>query len=304
MIIASLLAYSFPADAGRVRITEVSVSSEYTKSEQYPARNVKDSKSSTAWVEGDTGSGVGSWIEVKFDGEHQVTMVKMWAGDWSSRKGWERANRPSELEVKWADGETETWKLADEWAPQVFLPAKPKTTDTIRFRVKGIHSGTAFPDTAIAELQVFENGNSDGIAPISGASASSVFESDSDGTYDATNMLDGIRDTYWCENDKDGDGTGEWVEITLAGSQKISTMFVLNGMGVTTEIHKKGNVAKTAKLEFSDGSTQDVSLKPFFFPQKVVLKPVQTGSVKITFTGVQRGSDYNDLCISEVHFLP
>jgi len=300
----ALIAHTPPSWAGTIEIEEVYASSEYLRSRDYPARNIKDGKSATAWVEGESGSGVGSWLEVRFDGEHEVTQLKMWAGDWTSKTAWQRANRPAELEVRWSEGDVETWTLSDEWTPQAFLPEKPRRTDRIRIRIKSIHSGTAFPDTAISELKVFEAEPGDGIVPMGGIRASSTFEPDGEGSYGSNSLVDGIRDTFWCEGDKDGDGTGEWIEIDLGESQTLGTLKILNGMGSSSDIHKTGNIATTATLEFSDGSTQNIHLKPFFLPQRVPLQPVTTRSVKITFTGIRRGTDYNDLCISEVHFLP
>jgi hypothetical protein len=301
LILTALTSLSW---SGPVKITAVEVSSEYTRSAHYPGRHIQDGKVTTAWVEGDSGSGVGSWLEASFDGPHDITHLKIWAGDWASRTAWERANRPAELEVKWSDGTRDTWTLADTWEPQVFAPEAPRRAERVHLRIKSIHSGTAFPDTAIAELQAFEAQAASGPLPIRDPSASSTYATDIDGAYPVEQVLDGLRDTYWCEGNSEGDGTGEWLEFRFDAVHTLQTLVLLNGIGTDASLHKTANVATTATLEFSDGSTQTVSLKPFFLPQKVPITPVSTSSVKITFTGIRRGTDYNDLCISEVQFLP
>jgi hypothetical protein len=290
--------------SGTVKITEVDVSSEYARSAHYPGRHIQDAKTTTAWVEGDSGSGVGSWLEVRFGEEHDITHLKIWAGDWASRTAWERANRPAELEVKWSDGTRDTWTLSNDWIPQVFTPEAPRRASGVRLRVKSIHSGTAFPDTAIAELQAFEAKTAEGRIPTLEVTASSTFEPDIDGSYTADQVLDELRDTYWCEGNPTGDGSNEWLELRFDGTHTLQTLVLLNGMGTSAAVHKTGNVATSATLEFSDGSTQTVTLKPFFLPQKVPISPVVASSAKITFTGIRPGTDYNDLCISEVQFLP
>ena len=305
MLLTLAIATPFtPALAGQIDIAEVEASSEYLRSADYPARHVQDGKTASSWVEGESGSGVGSWIELRFDKTYTVTELKIWAGDWSSRTAWERANRPAELVVWGGDGSTESWLLEDAWRAQSFHPESPRRADRVRLRIKSIHNGTAFPDTAIAELQAYGPDANDGTLPTRAVRASSTFGADADGSYLPTHVLDGIRDTFWCENDEAGDGSGQWLAFDLDGPHTLSSLAILNGMGSSADIHKTGNIATTATLEFSNGSTQEISLKPFFLPQKVALEPVETTSVKITFTGIRRGTDYNDLCISEVRFLP
>lgn len=298
-----LLLTHTPAEAKRVKIAGATASSEYDEEgTHYPARNVKDGKGTTAWYEGDSGNGLGAWVEVDLGGEISVSKVVLYAGDWKSEQDWGRANRPSELELKFSDGSTETWKLPDEYKPQSWSPSSAKTTTSIRFRLKSVHAGTAFTDTGISEIQVFDD-SPDPHVSVKAVTASSEFEPDGN-YYWATNTTDGLKDSYWCEGSKEGDGVGEWLMFDFGGSQTIKTLEILNGMGTSFDLHKKGNVATKATLQFSNGSTKSIDLKAFALPQKIDLGGVTTSSVKITVDAIRKGAEFNDLCISEAYFHP
>jgi hypothetical protein len=289
------------ADAAPVAITDVTSKSEWAKGgTPYYDTNVKDKKSKP-WFEGDSGSGVGSWITVDFGGPHNVTKIGMFAGDWSSGTSWKQTNRPKELEVQWSDGTTETWTLTDEMKMQVFTPSSPKSTSTIRFKVNQIFSGTAFPDTAISEIMVWDD-TPDPNPSIRQVNASSEAPADADGSYAAIQAADGITDTFWCEGNKTGDGTGETLEFVFDKSATISSMSICSGM-CALGVQGKGNVPNRATLTFSDGSTQTVDLTKSIVPQKIAISPPRTASsVKLRIDGVIKGTEFDDACVSEVSF--
>ena len=56
------------AQAGRVKIVNTTASSTYVSDTgAYEAKKVADGKISTAWVEGDEGSGLGAWVELDLE---------------------------------------------------------------------------------------------------------------------------------------------------------------------------------------------------------------------------------------------
>ncbi len=292
------------AQAAPVKISGVNASSYYDEGGvRYPASQVKDGYVATQRFEGDRGNGLGAHITLELGSELTVTKVVMYAGDWKSEKDWQRANRPKELEVKFSDESTEVWTLTDEWKPQVFVPKKPTATSSIRFKINQIYNGSAFPDTAISEIFVIDD--KPAAVRVSGASASSEFPADNDGAYDASQVHDGVKDTFWCENNKAGDGVGEWIQLDFGGNQRLSGVSVCTGMCVdfaNMTAHKKGNVPTALTLQFSDGSTEKLNLKDTFRPQKFPLTPRNASSVKVMVDAVRKGSDFNDACISEIDF--
>ncbi len=288
--------------AAPIEIASATAKSSYDAGgSSYPASNLTDGKSKP-WFEGDSGSGVGAWVQLDLGGEKNVTKIEMMAGDWTSGGQWQRANRPKELEITWSDGSQDMWTLDDEWTMQSFVPSGGKRASTIKFKLNSIHNGTAFPDTAISEIRVFDDSPGT-IAPVKMAAASTEFPSDNDGSYFAHQVFDGVRDTYWCEGAKDNDGVGEWVELTFANATSIQGMSICSGMCASMDVHKKGNSPTKATLMFSDGSSEQIDLKAFPLPQKVKFSPRTVTSVKVKVDAVRKGSDYDDACISEVSFL-
>ena len=57
-----------------------------------------------------------------------------------------------------------------------------------------------------------------------------------------------------------------------------------------------------ATLTFSDGSTATVEVKATVMPQTIAFPSKSTSNVTITFTGISKGKEFNDLCISEAYF--
>jgi hypothetical protein len=243
---------------------------------------------------------VGSWIELDLGGTHNVTRIVAFPGDWSG--GWAKANRPKEIEIRWSDNTTSTWTLTDDYRAQTFVPPAAKSTSSVRFKINSIFAGTAFPDTAISEIVVYDD-QADTNAAIKAVKASTEFPTDTEGSYFAVQAADGVRDTFWCEGNKSGDGVGDWLEFAFDAPTRITSMSICNGMCSTTDILKKGNAPSHVTLQFSDGSTQGFDLKALVpLPQKVTLVPVTTASVKMKIDAVRKGTDFDDSCVSEVSF--
>ena len=292
-----------PAAAAPIKIKGATASSTYpiTDGLSYEPKKAHDGKSASSWVEGDEGSGLGSWIELDLGGEKTVTRVKIWGGDWSSYEYHQRANRPKDVELKFSDGSTQDFTLNSDMQADELVLKKPLKTSTVRVKIKSVHNGSTWFDTVVSEIQVFDDGPVE--AKVTGHSSSSDLAPDGDGSYEPKNMTDGLSDTMWCEGDKDGDGNGEWVKFDFGKPTAVSKLSVINGIGSAMGIYMKGNRPKAATLEFSDGSTETIALKPMMFLSQDVSFPSHTTtSVKLTVTEVQAGKEFNDLCISEASF--
>ena len=78
MSLAGVLALSMPAQAG----SSVRASSELEADGQVMrAAMAFDGELRTAWVEGDDGHGVDSWLELSLDRARPVSSVSIWVGD-------------------------------------------------------------------------------------------------------------------------------------------------------------------------------------------------------------------------------
>ena len=130
--------------------------------------------------------------------------------------------------------------------------------------------------------------------------ASTTYPADVDGSYEPAMMQDTLLDTMWCEGDE-GDGNGQWVEMNLGGNHNISTLVIRNGNAYSFSQSMKSNRAVGATLTFSDGSTENITLKASALEQKIDIGSHNTSSVRLTVTEVKAGTEFNDLCISEMY---
>jgi hypothetical protein len=301
MICAAILSAT-TAVATPIKIASVSASSSFPpeRGVTYEARQVADGKQGSAWVEGDSGSGLGSWVEVDLGSEKHLDRMKIWGGLWYSPEYWARANRPKDLEIKFSDGSVEMVTLDDEMVAQTVSFEHSVTTSTVRVRVKSIYKGSTWHDTAISEMQFFD-AKSGSDAEVTGASSSSQAETDRDGSYAVENAYDGVTDSMWCEGDA-GDGTGEWLKFDFPSTRTISSLNFVNGVGSSFAIWMKANRSKSLTLSFSNGAKTTVKVRNVMLPQTVTFDPVETSYVKVTINEVLKGAKYNDLCISEASF--
>src|SRR5690606_10258453 len=152
---------------------------------------------------------------------------------------WTRANRPKEIEIKFSDDSTEVLALDDEMKPGELLLSSPKVTSKVRLRIRSVYAGTTWLDTPISEVQVF-NADPEESATVRAVGASSTMPPDGDGAYDPVNLTDGLVDSMWCEG-TEGDGVGEWFEVTLAGATRVSKLSLINGNGSALTWWMKGN---------------------------------------------------------------
>ncbi len=291
------------AEAARVKVASAIASSSFPASDDanYDPKQVIDGKAGTAWVEGDPGGGLGAWLELDLGGTKAVKRIDLWGGLWASTEYWGRGNRPKSLEVKWSDGTVVEFPLTDAQTIQVLNLPAPVNTASIRFKIKAMYNGTTWQDTGISEIMVYDTAPDESVVPTL-VTASSFTAPDGDSTYDPKNVADLLVDTSWCEGNKEGDGTGEWLEFQLGSTRNLSSINLVNGLAASISIFMSANRATAATLSFSDGSTTPIVIKNSYTLQSIPFPAKSTSSVKITFTTVAKGKEFNDLCISEAYF--
>lgn len=297
------LAVSTTASAAVIKANGASSSSTLRpeRGVNYDPRQIMDGRQSTSWIEGTPGNGIEDWVQLNFDTAQNVRKVKLWVGLWTSPEYWARGNRPKEVELTFSDGSSSRHTLDDEMRAQTIDLGSAVSTTSVQVKVKSIYSGTTWHDTAISEVQVFDNFGDD-FVEVDEVIASSQAAEDSDGNYSVVNLMDGISDSMWCEGEESSDGTGEWLDVRFGQPQTVSELSLVNGMGGSLSVWMRGNRTTEATLEFSDGSKETIKIKNVVMPQKVSFSPKMTSSVKVIFESIVKGTKYNDLCISEARF--
>jgi hypothetical protein len=304
MITGLLLATFVSAEAAPLKPTWSSSSQSPTdEAGSYDAANLGDGKVSTAWFEGVDGAGLNEWVQADLGGEKSIASFTMVGGWQYSKTYWGHYNRPKVVVVEFSDASTQEFTLQDSFGPQTFTLPSAKKTSTLKFKFKSTYSSDAYNDTAVSEIQIRDTAK-DPSAPIKSVTASTTFPADADGGYAATNTIDGLVDTMWCEGNKSGDGTGDWVEFTFAGQQTVSGMALRNGNGTGFGLYMKGNRATEVSLSFSDGSKETLAVKDLISEQTLSFASHTADKVRVTVNTVKKGSEFNDLCLSEVRFLP
>ncbi len=154
-----------------------------------------------------------------------------------------------------------------------------------------------------------------------GARASSAL---SGGSYGAEMLLDGKGETAWCEG-KDGDGVGEWVELTVARGPtqaycQLEGLVIVPGYAKSQAVWDNNNRISALTLGPCGGAGERVSLdvaKRYDASARLVymsmgmsdlfqslseraMKSPKDWCVRVTLQEVQRGAKYQDTCISEI----
>jgi len=292
-----------PADAAPVKILSVNASGTKLNDEtgKYDPKFVSDGKQQSYWVEGGDGSGLGSWVQLNFEGPTTVSALQIWNGSWYSYDFWERHSRIKELELEFSDGTKEKTTLTNERRMERVDLAKPVTAEWVKVKIKSVYSGNTFNDTGISEVQVLDGKPASHVS-VAAWRSSSQYPEDADGHYQAINVQDGLTDSVWCEGDG-GDGVGQWIEADFGATRTVSKLSWINGNAASFALFMKGNRASDVTLTFSDGSSETLSaVKSSIRATEVSFPAKSTSSVRITFDAIAKGKEFNDLCISEAYF--
>jgi len=120
-------------------------------------------------------------------------------------------------------------------------------------------------------------------------------------SFDAMQCIDGYPYTCWQEG-VDGNGEGESLTFTFGGTKTISAISILNGKHASEKAYFDN--ARASRLIIKAGkipyiiNIEDIMKKQTF----TFAKPVQTDEITITIESTYAGTQWEDLCISEISF--
>ena len=124
------------------------------------------------------------------------------------------------------------------------------------------------------------------------ASASSTLEG-----FSADNLLVN-DDTCWTEG-VDGYGEGQWIQLDLPETQTLNGLHIVNGFAGTREEYEKHSRPNLVEIEFSNGRSTTIALKPLESNQRKSInivdftEPVNTDFVRINIVSVYEGETEN-----------
>jgi len=120
----------------------------------YYAANAIDGKSSTAWIEGAAGPGVGEWIRFDFDREINLHRIIIQPGYFKGPQTWAENNRLSKVTLQFSDGTSRVLPFDDRMESQRFDLGSVKTR-WVRLVIGSVYEGTnpgPNDDTAVSEM--------------------------------------------------------------------------------------------------------------------------------------------------------
>jgi len=291
------------AHAERLAVKRVTASSSKPESMgvTFGPDKAADGQAYSHWAEGESAGGLGDWIDFKFPKTSVVTRMVIYNGNWDSKDFFLRSNRVKKLRVKGMSGLPEEYELQDTMERQEVVFKKPLRTRSIKLILKDVYPGSTFNDTCISEVQFFNDLPGHAVM-IAGAEATSALKSDPDASYGAGRVVDGLRDTVWCEG-KEGAGVGEVITLKLGGDVSLETLEFLNGVAASEDTFQKNNRVIRMKLEFGT-TVKEVGI-PDIFGQKVQISlgGVKASTIRLTILETTPGTHYNDTCISELSVL-
>lgn len=147
---------------------------------------------------------------------------------------------------------------------------------------------------------------------ISSVDVSSELPAGNGKTYSGNNLTDGDYATVWVEG-VSGTGEGESVTLHLASPRSVFGVQICNGYTADADLYEKNGKVSKVRVDFGGGNVLERSIGGYGFEgadpetlaqmnlNRVELEaPVVTDTVTITITGAEKGTKYDDTCISEV----
>ena len=123
--------------------------------------NLLDGDTTTAWVEGAKGTGVGEWVKLEFDSLVPVARIEIANGYQKDDQRFTGDVRIKSLELDYSDGTRQLVQLLDKQGLQVIEPAlgadrKPMSTQWIKLIILSVYPAYRIPEAALSEMRVYE----------------------------------------------------------------------------------------------------------------------------------------------------
>ncbi|MFH1765514.1 MAG: formylglycine-generating enzyme family protein [Gemmatimonadota bacterium] len=145
------------SDAEALDATRITVHTSSEVPQTGPASAISDGISSTAWMEGAVGDGVGEWVELNLGRRCTVWRLEVWNGVQAPATEAEDPfllnQRVQDVQVDLGDGNPFLYTLEDRKDRQV-IPIDGKAAETIRLRIRSVYKATR-PNTGLSEVTVF-----------------------------------------------------------------------------------------------------------------------------------------------------
>jgi hypothetical protein len=121
---------------------------------QYGVRNLFSGDSSTAWVEGRPGTGIGETVTVEFDSHRLVKSLVVHNGYQKSQDIYQKNGRVRRLRVVFSSGNSQTFTLQDRQGAQTLTLDRPERAYWVLLVIDDVYPGSRYTDTALSKVLV------------------------------------------------------------------------------------------------------------------------------------------------------
>lgn len=140
----------------KIPVIRAEASSELNNYEgRYSVNRLLDGDYNTTWQEGVPGFGEGESITLYTDPDREIKYIAMWAGHFKSEEMFRKNGRLAKIRVEISDGQSFELGLNDVMVPVAFAFSEPVHTEFIKITILEVYPGSAWKDTAIAEIQLY-----------------------------------------------------------------------------------------------------------------------------------------------------
>ena len=112
-------------------------------------------ETTTAWVEGVSGTGEGEFVCFELDGSYTINGIKIWNGYQKSEDLYYKNARPQKLEVEFSDGTSERLKLQDNVDGSQTFYFDGRITSYVKISILSTYKGSKYEDTVMSEIELF-----------------------------------------------------------------------------------------------------------------------------------------------------
>lgn len=276
------------------------------------ARNLADGFPATLWVPNRGKRGVGAWAKILFRGRQKLqgvaistqpdrTYYPFVSGLKKSRKGFPTLIGARFVRIEAGLTFKKTVELKGKKRYHFFRFPKVINTRTLKVTIVG---EIRLPNGQTKRLNIPGKERSLGflseIVPVSAVPrfVASSYHRGALNTFPPSAVADGVTGTGWGEGRKDS-GIGEWLQMILPIPRRVSKLRFINGCNANGERYILNGRIKSARLTFSNGTSQDIQLKDGQKPQVITISPVVTSTITLTIRGVYKGKLGHITCLSE-----
>lgn len=128
------------------------------KTATYDPENAIDGDYRTAWVEGTDGAGIGSWIELDFDGVHKINGIEISNGYKKEEGLYHRNLRIKKVRIYDSDGNGKVYTLHDQFVGTDRIDFdEPLETSSLRLEIVSVYKDkqTKHMDTCLTDFSIY-----------------------------------------------------------------------------------------------------------------------------------------------------